>query len=113
MEGIPKPIQEVEQESVAKIEKAQVWEALRTKGLEAPGVRELVEQWTIQQEERVAKGTSRDAIILNIDRADLYIAVGDRIGALECLEDARRQAFQENENELTETIEDMMAGIEM
>lgn len=112
MEGPPKIEQKIGQES-AEITKAQVWEALRTKGLEAPGVRELVEQWTIQQEQLVAKGTSRDAIILNINRADLYIAVGDKTGALECLEDARRQAFQENESELIETIEDKMAGIEM
>ena len=44
MEGVPKPKQEVGQKSVVKIEKALVWETLRTKGLEAPGVRKLVEQ---------------------------------------------------------------------
>lgn len=44
MEESPKPKQEVGQESVVKIEKALVWETLRTKGLEAPGVRKLVEQ---------------------------------------------------------------------
>src|SRR3989338_6842554 len=113
MEGQPKLEQlgqEAKQESVKEIELARVLDEVRAKGLEAPGVRELVVRWKIEQEKKTA---SRDAIILNINIAQIYVAAGDRQGALESLEDARRQAFQEDESELTETIENMMAGIEM
>ena len=112
MEGASKK-ESVTGPEFAEITKVQVWEELRARGLEAPGNRGLVEKWTIQQEEKVVRGTSRDAIILNVNRGDLYVAAGDRPGALGCLEDARRQDFQENDDDLGEIIEDKMDGIEM
>jgi hypothetical protein len=84
------------------IEKGKVLEMLRTNGFDHPETRELVIKWTEQQEALVV--TSRDAIVLNIERTDLYLAAGDKDGAIECLEDALTQADQENEKELQDQI---------
>ncbi|MCC7160139.1 hypothetical protein IT399_00200 [Candidatus Nomurabacteria bacterium] len=84
-----------------KIQKNEVLELLKTKGIENPEVKKLVVQWTIQQEEfATQEGTTTAFINFNIDRADLYLAIGDIEGALDALDDARRQAYQENEIEI-------------
>jgi len=96
-----------------KIEKETVLEILRTKGPEDPETKVLVERWTAQQEDIATKeNTGRAAITLNIERADLYLAVGDIEGALDCLEDARMQAYQENEKELYDQIMKRMDELE-
>ena len=88
-----------------KIEKEKVLEMLRTNGLEHFETNELVTKWTLQKEAEVKKeNTSRAAILLNIDRTDLYIAIGDNEGAIKNLEDALEQADQENEKELQDQI---------
>lgn len=97
-----------------KIEKGKVLEMLRANGFEHPETREMVIKWTEQQEALVEKeNTSRAGILFNIDRADLYVAVGDTNGALECLEDARMQAHQENEEEIYNQIMKKMDAIEV
>jgi FimV-like protein len=88
-----------------KIEKGKVLEMLRTNGLDHIETKELVMEWTEQKEAEVEKeNTSRATIVFNIERSDLYIAMGDKEGATECLEDALAQADQENEKELQDQI---------
>ncbi len=88
-----------------KIEKAEVIEMLRTRGFDDLEVRSLVLEWTIQQETLVAiEYTARASITFNMDRADLYMAIGDTDGALQALEDARLQAHSEGETELYDRI---------
>ncbi len=95
-----------------RIEKQEVLNMLREKGLDGPEVRKLVMDWTIQQEALVEKeGTSRASIMFNIGRSDLYIATGDINGAIGCLEDALVQAHQENEIELRHEIIERMKEI--
>lgn len=66
-----------------KIEKSEVAELLKARGLEDPEVKELVTQWTIQQETLATQeGTAIASITFNMGRADLYLAAGDIEGAL-------------------------------
>jgi hypothetical protein len=96
-----------------KIEKGKILEMLKANGSEHPETKALVIKWTEQQEALVNKeNTNRAAIIFNIERSDLYIAAGDIAGALECLEDARLQAHQENETELYDQIMKKMDEME-
>lgn len=105
MEGLPN--------QERKIKKSEVIELLKTRGLEDQEVKELVTQWTIQREALATEeGTAIASIIFNMDRADLYVAIGDIEGALEALEDARLQAHQENEMELYNQIMIKMDEIE-
>ena len=105
MEGLPN--------QERKIEKSEVIELLKTRGFEDPEVKEFVTQWTLQREALVnQESTATASITLNMDRADLYVAIGDIEGALEALEDARLQAHQENETELYNQIMAKMDEIE-
>lgn len=104
MEGPPKH---------EKVEKKRILEMLRDRGPQDPETMEAVFQWTQQREAlAVQDGTSRGHILFEIERADLYIAAGDIDGALECLDDARFQAQQENEPELYGQIMQRMDEIE-
>jgi hypothetical protein len=108
MEQIPK-----QEGGENKIEKATVLDLLRAKGFEDGEAKEAVMRWTEQREAEVnAINTSRAAIEFNIERAELYIAVGDKEGALDCLHDARMQAHQENEGALYADILEKMDEIE-
>lgn len=108
MENFVKP-----ENSQEKIEKGKVLEMLRVNGFEHPETRDMVMRWTEQQEASVEnENTSRAGIVFNIERADLYLAVGDIDGALENLEDARTQALQENDAELYEQIMKKMGEID-
>lgn len=96
-----------------KIEKAEIVEMLKTKGLDDPEVKELVIKWTMEQETLATQvGTVEASITFNIDRSDLYLAVGDIDGALEALEDARLQAHSEGQMELYNQIMTKMDEIE-
>ncbi len=89
-----------------KIEKETVIEMLRLHGFDHPETKNLVLEWTLQQEEFVAKeNTSKASIVFNIERSDLYLAVGDILGALECLDDAYTQALHEDEVGLCQEIQ--------
>jgi len=108
MEKFPSP--ENVQEN---IEKEKVLEMLRANGLGHPETMEMVIAWTKQQEALVEKeGTASARILFEIERSDLYLAVGDIEGALECLEDALTQAHQENEDEFYSQIIKKMDEIE-
>ncbi len=85
-----------------KIEKPILLDIIKTYGLGYIRTKEVILKWTEQKEKEVV--TSRDAILLNIERTDLYLAGGDTEGAIENLEDALTQADQENEIELQDQI---------
>jgi hypothetical protein len=96
-----------------RIEKSELTELIKGRGLTDPAVMELVQAWTTQQEEQVTgEDTPAATIRLNIERADLYLAAGDKQGALEVLDDARFQAHQENEDDLYRETEEKMSEIE-
>jgi len=110
MEGAPK-MPEMPNDEEIKVEKTEdlsVPEKIKTiqdliKAILVPGMLEatrlhLMREWTTEQEAAVQ--TSRDTIVLNINRAKLYELVGDKEGALDCLWEAKYQAEQEDENEL-------------
>ncbi|QQR82188.1 hypothetical protein IPJ70_02785 [Candidatus Campbellbacteria bacterium] len=104
MEGPPKN---------EKVEKKKVLEMLRDRGPQDSETMEAVFQWTQQQEAlAVQDGTSRGHILFEIERADLYVAISDIEGALECLDDARLQAQQENFLDLYDQIVRKMNEIE-
>ena len=96
-----------------KIEKQEVLERLRLTGMENEETMALVLKWRAEREEEVMKeNTPKATIILNIEMADLYVAAGDKDGALESLQDAHYQAIQENETELQERIATKIQEIE-
>lgn len=87
---------------------------LKTNGLGHPETMALVIKWTQEQEEKAeANGTPEARIDFEINRVDLYLAVGDTEGALGCLEDARIIALNEYNDELREQIEKKMDEIEV
>ncbi|MEQ1500409.1 MAG: hypothetical protein ABL917_03515 [Parcubacteria group bacterium] len=96
-----------------EIDIQEVLERLRATGPEDPETMELVLKWTQYQEELVRRvNTSKATMMFNILRSDVYLAAGDREGALECLEEARLQAHQENEETLYIMIMKKMDEIE-
>lgn len=99
MERIPTP------ENSKSLEQ-RVIRLFKEKGLEDKEAKELLDAWLREQEAIAEKAAnySLAVIELNIKRAGLYLAIGLREEALENLEDARVQAFQENRTELLEEI---------
>ncbi len=103
----------IESNEGREINKDEVLIALQKEKVPSQETRDLVLKWTLQEEAKVNKeNTSRATIIFNINRADLYVAVGDIDGALECLEGARLQAHQEGEKDLYNQIMKKMDTIE-
>ncbi|MFA6428783.1 MAG: hypothetical protein WCW02_04575 [Candidatus Buchananbacteria bacterium] len=96
-----------------KIAKQAVLDSLKQSGPDNPETKALVLAWTMQQEALVtAENTSRAAIIFNIERTDLYLAVGDNAGAFDCLNEALLQAHQEGEPELYDQIMEKIKDLE-
>ncbi len=96
-----------------EIKKTDVIESIKSNGVSSPETLAMIIAWTLQEEVRVSReNTSRAATVFNIERADLYMAAGDTEGALECLEDARVQAHNENETELYQQILTKMDEVE-
>lgn len=86
---------------------------LRTKGVEDPETRALLIEWTERQEAQAdARNVSRANIEVNVERGKLYAEGGYFEEALEVLEDARMQAFQENEHDLYDAIMQQMDAVE-
>lgn len=78
---------------------------LQEKGAEDPETRELLNNWTQEQEQKVEKSNDPDApILLNLTRAHLYAAAGYIEEALENFEDARTQAWNEQRDKLYQAI---------
>lgn len=98
---------------IEKIEKDKVLEMLRLNGIEHSETMAMVVSWTKQQEALVVQeGTVEARIIFELERSDLYLAIGDTKGYLDCLEDARTQAYYENETELYDQITKKMNEVE-
>lgn len=78
---------------------------LKEKGIEDPNVKELLNNWTIEQEKQVNKSNTPDAEIqFNLQRARLYLEAGYVEEALENFEAAQTQAWNEHRTELHEAI---------
>ena len=92
-------------------EKERIINALKQKGVIDIEVRKEIIEWTKQREEQVV--TSRDAIILNMERVDFYLATGDINGATECLDDAWTQANKEGEEDLKMKIEERLRNLKL
>jgi hypothetical protein len=96
-----------DQESSSEIRISEVLEALRTHGLAHEATRELVVRWTEQEERRIEEEprNKRLPVVFNIQRADLYLIIGDVEGAIECLKDALVQAQGEGFEDLYQQAE--------
>ena len=94
-----------------KIEKSTVIELLRKRGIDDGEAKKLFMSWTLQREQETDKSTSRDRIIFNMERAEMYLAIGNNEDALDALDDARRQALQHNETDLYNKIMEMMRSL--
>lgn len=79
------------------ITKIDVFNILKEKG-NGPEFIAAVTEWTIQTEKLVK--SSKDAIVLNIERVDFYVAIGDIDQSLLTLDEALLQAEQENQEDL-------------
>ena len=80
-------------ESIPDIQIDAVLEALTTNGPEHEASRGLLLAW-IEQEERKIQDDPRNkrlSAAFNFCRADIYLVVGDREGAIECLEQVLQQ----------------------
>ncbi len=96
-----------------EIETSEVLDRLRVTGPEDPETMRIVIAWTLQQEELVRRvNTSKATTMFNILRSDVYLAAGDKAGALECLEEARMEAYQQDEETLYNMIIQKMDEIE-
>ncbi|MFZ2522113.1 MAG: hypothetical protein WAX44_01215 [Minisyncoccia bacterium] len=96
-----------------EIETEEVLERLRATGPDDPETMKFVMEWTFQQEELVRRvNTSKATMMFNILRSDVYLAAGDKDEALQCLEEARMQAHQEDEETLYNMIMKKMDEIE-
>ena len=84
-------------------------EKLRSRGVEDAEAMQQLQAWTEAQEAHANEiNTSRANIEVNLRRAKLYNAAGFRKEAWEILNDVRRQASQENEQDLLQAAEVMM-----
>lgn len=86
-------------------------QGLKEKGAGDQEVQKLIQEWTIEEEGKVGP-TPADSTRFNIKRARVYFEGGYVDEALKVLEDARIQAFQQNEPELKEEIEREMDRME-
>ncbi|MDR3519880.1 MAG: hypothetical protein P4L63_03280 [Candidatus Pacebacteria bacterium] len=87
-----------------KIKKSEVVELLKARGIDNLEVKKFFMDWTLQRERETDKGTPRDRIIFNVERAEVYLAIGDNEEFLNALDDALRQALQHNEADLYNQI---------
>lgn len=105
--------------SSESVNRQELIEALRTKGIKDPETRELLQKWAEAKEAEVmaknnaeASDNVRAAIEFERERAKLYFEAGYINEALDTLEDARLQAHQIGDQELYNTIMAEMDKIE-
>lgn len=81
---------------------------LKEKGAGDPETSEFLDIWTREQEKQVEQSTGEDyhiaQIQFNLKRARLYLEAGYREEALENFEAAKMQAWNEQRDELFQTI---------
>ncbi|OHA59485.1 MAG: hypothetical protein A2589_01320 [Candidatus Vogelbacteria bacterium RIFOXYD1_FULL_46_19] len=86
---------------------------IQEKGLGDAEVLTAINGWTVIQEQVVLSlPRPEPEIRFTMARVELYLAAGDREGALECLEDARCQADQEGCSDLYQKIMDLLDNLE-
>jgi hypothetical protein len=86
---------------------------LKEKGIANPEAKELLINWTIQQEKEVEASADPEASIqFNLKRARLYFKAGYIEAALENFDDAMTQAWHEERKELYIAIEKEKKEIE-
>ncbi|MEN9405405.1 MAG: hypothetical protein RLY47_364 [Candidatus Parcubacteria bacterium] len=111
MEGAPIPPQEAQEEK-KEISFEHVLAELNKNGAEHPETLELVVAWTISREEAVDAGPqetrNQRSVLFNIDRAQLYVAIGDLDEAENCLYDAKDQAQQEGLEDFVVQIDEKL-----
>ncbi len=78
----------------------------RERGLGDAEAMKLLIEWTQEREAKNEKSEDRTEarILFELDRARLYIEIGNHDGAGEAYEDARTMAWNENRHELYQTI---------
>ena len=105
-----KPVEpEVTNETVEKIPtKEEILKLLEING-HNPETIAFVTKWTEERERQI--NTARDGVILNIDRIEFYLAIGDAEGAYECAKDALINAMNEGEEDLIERIQKIFPEI--
>ena len=82
-----------------------IGEVLKSGDMEGGIVR--VNQWLDSMEAWAEKGIgNKRRIILEVHRADFYMTMGDKEGALDCLDAAALQARDEGYREIFDEIED-------
>ena len=86
---------------------------IQEKGMSDPEVVADIEEWTKNQE-KIVESLPRPEpeIRFTIARAELYLVGGDREGAVDCLEDALRQADQEGRPDLYQEILNKLKEVE-
>jgi len=87
---------------------------LKERGAEDPEVRRLLIDWTIKKETAIEKSEDYclGQINLNIERGHLYLAAGYIDEAIESLDDAATQAWNEYRDELYQKIIEEIKQIE-
>ena len=98
-------------EEPKEISEQELIEALQTKGAESPEAQQLLQKWT-EQEEKKVENNPLAAIEFNRKRARVYLAAGFKEEALDALEGARMQAWNEQRTELFNEIMAEMDKIE-
>lgn len=92
--------------------KDEVFSIVRGKSLEDPEVNTVVQKWLLQREgETRAENTSRANIVLEVDRMELYQAMGDEVSARQCAEDAYTMAWNEGQYDILEHLEQKFPDI--
>ena len=100
-------VRETELPLAAHLQKNQIVELLKTGGTENTEAMERMNKWLDAEEARVsADHTERARVILETARANFYLAVKDKEGALECLNDACTVAEQEGHFDLLDIAEE-------
>lgn len=95
------------------VSEEQVIEVLKTRGLKDESARELLLEWVKQLEaEADCENTARANAECGLKQALLYYKAGYSAEALECLELSRLEAWNRGDEELYNSIVDLMDQIE-
>lgn len=100
-----------------RVEKSQLLEMLREKGIHDVESQQLVDRWTRQREAEVdAENTLAARVRFNAERSELFLAAGDREGAIHTLSEAWGEANQIQDKavreRLCEELLEMLARLE-
>jgi len=103
----PSPPNNKEIKETPEITDKELVEGLRSRSIDDPELHKLLEKWT-EQEEKKVENKPEATIRFNVRRGKLYAEAGYIEEALDTLEGARIQAFNEQRTELYNEIIDEM-----